>query len=697
MKHFLAPTLLFISSVAFSQSSTWCGTPQVEKNIRANNPQILIDEVALQNFVKEWIAANKSEVRGGDPDYIIPVVFHIVHDYGSENISDDQVRDAMRIINEDYRKANADTTVIVSQFKSIATDAKVEFRLAGQTPDGVCTNGIDHIHSLLTYQGGDDAKLDYWPRNMYLNVWTVKQFGSDLQGVAGYAYLPSDVGSAANAPYDGVIILSNYVGSIGSGSPTLSRALTHEVGHVFGLPHPWGGTNSPGIECGDDGIDDTPETMGWTTCNLGGNVCVPGVIENVQNYMDYSYCSRMFTIGQGDEMHGVLNYSQAGRNNLWKAANLAATGTTDTIVPLCAPQVDFYSNYKMACTGTNVFFHDVSWGGEADSRTWTFQDGNPATATTKDPTVSFSTPGWKSVTLSATNVQGTSTVTRNQYLYISDNSVAQYPVAYWEDFENAGTFTADWLVQNPEGNSSTFSRVSNAGYYSSSCVELNNYHNMTGDIDRLITPSFNLSSGGTLYLDFRYTCANNTNVVANINDALTVWSSSNCGQTWILRSTIKTTELANAGYSSSAYTPNANSPWVGKSIILPSSLFLPNVRFKFEYKGNGHGNNFFIDNIQISSNPVGINDPDAASFVMNVFPNPLDENSKVVMHQQLSGNMNVRVVDIAGRTVKVIYDGWLAEGEHTFDLRSTNFDAAGMYFLIADNGITILREKVVVQ
>ena len=136
---------------------------------------------------------------------------------------------------------------------------------------------------------------------------------------------------------------------------------------------------------------------------------------------------------------------------------------------------------------------------------------------------------------------------------------------------------------------------------------------------------------------------------------------------------------------------------MGKSIILPSSLFLPNVRFKFEYKGNGHGNNFFIDNIQISSNPVGINDPDAASFVMNVFPNPLDENSKVVMHQQLSGNMNVRVVDIAGRTVKVIYDGWLAEGEHTFDLRSTNFDAAGMYFLIADNGITILREKVVVQ
>src|SRR6185295_352664 len=143
--------------------------------------------------------------------------------------------------------------------------------------------------------------------------------------------------------------------------------------------------------------------------------------------MDYSFCSRMFTDGQADAMQGTLNYSQAGRNNLWTSANLTATGTSDTIEPLCAPKADFYSNYKMACTGSNVTFHDVSWSGAVDTRTWTFQDGNPASSTSKDPLVSFSTPGWKTVTLTVSNAAGTATEAREKYLFISDNTTGQFP------------------------------------------------------------------------------------------------------------------------------------------------------------------------------------------------------------------------------------------------------------------------------
>ena len=59
-----------------------------------------------------------------------------------------------------------------------------------------------------------------------------------------------------------------------------------------------------------------------------------------------------------------------------------------------------------------------------------------------------------------------------------------------------------------------------------------------------------------------------------------------------------------------------------------------------------------------------IHDPDAASFELTVQPNPLTDASVAIIHQHLSGNLNLRIVDIMGRTMTVLNSGWLAEGEH---------------------------------
>ena len=40
--------------------------------------------------------------------YKIPVVFHILHNNGIENISDEQVFDAISIMNRDFRRLNSD-------------------------------------------------------------------------------------------------------------------------------------------------------------------------------------------------------------------------------------------------------------------------------------------------------------------------------------------------------------------------------------------------------------------------------------------------------------------------------------------------------------------------------------------------------------------------------------------------------------
>lgn len=105
----------------------------------------------------------------------------------------------------------------------------------------------------------------------------------------------------ASSNVDGVLCLSSYIGSIGTSSVGRSRVMTHEIGHSLNLSHVWGDTNEPGVACGDDNVSDTPETKGWTSCTLNGSVCNPPIVENVQNYMEYSYCDVMFTEGQKPE------------------------------------------------------------------------------------------------------------------------------------------------------------------------------------------------------------------------------------------------------------------------------------------------------------------------------------------------------------------------------------------------------------
>ncbi|HEU4716907.1 MAG TPA: M43 family zinc metalloprotease, partial [Bacteroidia bacterium] len=298
--------------------------------------------------------------------YIIPVVFHIVHDYGAENISDAQILDEMMILNRDYAKLNPDTGSIIPQFMTIASETNIEFRLATIDPDGNCTNGIDRIASKKTYQADDASKLNPWPRQKYLNVWVVNSIGAN--GVAGYAYYPSSV-DGIGLNIDGVLILSNYIGSIGTSSPTTSRALTHEIGHWMNLSHPWGSTNSPGVACGDDGIPDTPKTKGWNHCPTPSTaaICDTGIVENYQNYMDYSYCSCMFTHDQVIAMHATLNSNVSDRNHLWRPDNLVATGTATTTASSCAPNADFHGNRRMVCPGGTITYTDDSWNGTVSS------------------------------------------------------------------------------------------------------------------------------------------------------------------------------------------------------------------------------------------------------------------------------------------------------------------------------------------
>lgn len=221
-----------------AQSQNPCLTSEMVQKAFQNNPHLQVEFEAFN----QWVSEHESEFTpGAEANYVIPVVVHVIHDNGMEYISDAQIADAIRILNEDFNKLNGDANQVVPSFLSRVGNTGFEFRLAKKDPDGNCSNGITRTQSYLTYNADDKAKsLSFWPRNKYYNIWVVNSIESSGGGIiGGYAYLP---GTAPSAATDGIILDNRYTGSIGtsSGANFNSRVITHETGHFFGLLHPWG-------------------------------------------------------------------------------------------------------------------------------------------------------------------------------------------------------------------------------------------------------------------------------------------------------------------------------------------------------------------------------------------------------------------------------------------------------------------------
>lgn len=675
-----------------------CGTDQAMEAAFQRNPQLRIEFEENQRIAEEQDRAafqlgypRVNAERNGNqnstqtpPQFIIPVVFHIIHDYGSENISDAQVLDEMRILNEDYRKLNADTNLIVSAFQGIADDAEIEFRLAALDPNGNCTNGIDRVASQETYVGDDGSKLNYWTRSKYLNVWVVKTISS---GAAGYAYLP---GTAPSGSVDGILILSQYVGSIGTGNTSTSRALTHEIGHFLNLSHVWGNTNNPGVSCGNDGVTDTPTTKGWTSCNLTNNdVCTNNVEENVQNYMEYSYCSRMFTSGQRTRMQNALNSGTGQRNSLWTAATAAATGINNP--QPCAPVADFSpSETQYICAGSSLTFTDQSYNGQPTAWAWTFNGGTPASSTDSVPTIQYNTPGTYPVSLTTSNAQGSDNFQRTNYVVVMPAAAQYNGWTHYEGMENTTTFTSDWDLINPAGNGWTNSTTA-AATGSRSLRFDNTTSQANGTTDDAISPTIDISVMTGPQLTFKVAFAQRTSTDA---DRLRVFVSLDCGRTWSQRYSKSGATLSTANAMTTAFVPNA-SQWRTETVTFNSvQQASSNVRIKFEFLSDG-GNDIFIDDINIAG-VSGVMSPDEGINSFNVYPNPAQDNTMVEFTTENRENINVEIIDLTGKVVQNVFSGELANGTHQFPVQTAEL-SAGIYLvrLVTDEGKYITRKLVV--
>lgn len=252
------------------------------------------------------------------PVITIPVVVHVVYNTSEENILDAQIYSQINVLNEDFRRLNADIYGAPVAFRGTSTDPLFEFCLAQRDPNGNPTNGITRTYTSINVfdtictnikciwfdiLGGKDG----WNTAEYLNIWVCDRNLMPL----GSAFLP---GTSPTPEIDGIVIDYKAFGTIGTAiSPyNLGRTTTHEIGHWLDLYHIWGVSADNNPDCDDDFVFDTP-TQQVATFNCPPFPFYDGCINGTfgimfVNYMDYvnDNCMSMFTLGQFIRMDDAI-------------------------------------------------------------------------------------------------------------------------------------------------------------------------------------------------------------------------------------------------------------------------------------------------------------------------------------------------------------------------------------------------------
>ncbi len=662
---------------------TPCGLNHAEDVLFLSRPETRRAAIeatrALEIETQQGVTASQR-----DDVLIIPIVFHIIHFNGPENISTAQVHDAVDVLNTNFRALNANIDDVIPEFEDLVADIEIEFRLAQRDPNGNCHPGINRIVSELTYVGDSEMKeLIQWPRNKYLNVWVCEY----AAGAAGYALYPGSV-DGWNADQDGIVLQHSYCGSIGTSNLFRSRTLTHEVGHWLNLRHPWGNSNNPGLaeNCEeDDNVSDTPNTVGWTSCILDGTTC--GSLDNVQNYMDYSYCGRMFTLGQKDRMRTAALSSVAQRNQLSTAFNLQATGVSGGDI-LCEATFDL--DRRLICVGDSVKFTDQSYHSPS-TWSWNFGDGTITSGVQGDGVQelyhTYSEAGLYDVTLVVGNGTDEVSSTVNGAVYVMDEGEMDLPLS--QGFEGGEFPTGQWFIEDPL-NDGTWEVTDDAAATGNRSLFIENWgNNVEFNDDFLRTATMDMSGMTEIHVNYKWAYVHKgTTEASETDDRLRVSVTGDCGNDWDLRRMHRGfTDLPTANPTPFPWAPSGIEDWKEYTIVLDNEEYLTEFfRVQFEFESR-LGNNIYLDDINVQGfgNTAVSEAMNGLTNSWNLAPNPAVTSSVIAFQIRKAGMASLMLQDASGRVLSSTSREF-ARGSHDWEVVAPTIPGVYLLRLATEEG-----------
>ena len=617
-----------------------CGTNEYQLMLEQEDPSIIQRRDEIEQFTRDYLMNNP---QGDRALVTIPVVVHVVYNTTAENISDAQIQSQITVLNQDFRRLNADVANTPSAFSSLVGDANIEFCLATTDPNGNPTNGVLRVPTTATSFGTNNTVKsassggsNAWNASKYLNMWVCDISGSIL----GYAQFPG--GSAST---DGVVIDYQYFGTIGTATAPFNkgRTATHEVGHWLNLFHIWG---DDGTGCtGSDQVTDTPNAAGSNvgcpafprvTCSNGPNG------DMFMNYMDYTddACMYMFSNGQVARMQALFVSGGA-------RASLLTSNGCGTPTPVLCGAITGLSAGSITQTGATI-----SWAAVTGATGYVLQY-KPASSTV-----------WTTVNVATTSYAITGLTAGTAY-NVQVQSVCSAGNGSFSAINFTTTATTTSCTDNYESNNS-----------SSAAKTISVNTNITARIGTSTDRDW-----------FRFS---NTSTQRNIRIDLT-----NLPADYDVRlynpSGTQVAISQNSGTTAEAITFNTTITGTWRIQVYGyngafNSTLCYTLRASISASAFREGEETPAAELNSTSSTSDV-------VIANVFPNPTNGKLNVILEASDSQNAQLRICDITGRTA-LQQNVVCTSGSNTIILDMESLPN-GYYLLVIDNGNASSTMRVV--
>ncbi|MCH2021553.1 MAG: C25 family cysteine peptidase [Saprospiraceae bacterium] len=419
-----------------------------------------------------------------------------------------------------------------------------------------------------------------------------------------------------------------------------------------------------------------------TTPSQASGVWVPSVITDWRTEsIDLSAYSGQIVIVKFQGVTGYGNSLYLDDINIYSASML--------------PETDFVaSETEILCKGTTevINFTDITKY-SAYSYNWSFSPNtvtymNATNANSQHPAVVFNSTGTYQVSLMTTNLNGSDTEVKTNYINISEGNI----IPFEEGFETSIGIPSDWTVENPDNDKTWSLNINASGNGNSTASAFINYFSYSNfdEYDNLISPNINLINVADAYLSFNLAYQQFGGYV----DSLTITVSIDCGETYdtipVYAKSSVDLETVSGG---SNFVPSISTDW-RQEIVDLSQYVGEEIKVKFEGYC-GFGNNLYLDDINIYHTPVtGTGSKAKDKLLVNVFPNPTNGLVTVDIQNLPNKNFSLELLDAIGQNISsrnINHDGNVVE---TLDL--SNY-SSGLYFICLRNDERVVVKKVVVE